>query len=202
MAQCHVKKTGFSAVDTLVSTPSLSQSTASFAATFTASNTNTVMESCIPGNKPAKSFVDMVLSATSSPISVTMPPSSPAAAIIRHSNDATNKVGQADVPVCTSLSPLAQVWIPTSNTIVRNLDLLYPPGINSAGIEFEVSDDAWVALQSEYKSSQEFELPAEAIPDLLKTARLVDNKVALPNGTVFLDKVLPKSAFNTVEDTI
>ena len=168
-----------------MSTPSLSQSTASFAATFTAFNTNAVIESCIPGNKP---------------ISVTMPPSSPAAAIIRHSNDATNKVGQADVPVCTSLSPLAQVWIPTSNTIVRNLDLLYP-GINSAGIEFEVSDDAWVALQSEYKSSQEFELPAEAIPELLKTARLVDNKVALPNGTVFLDKVLPKSAFNTVEDT-
>ena len=68
----------------------------------------------------------------------------------------TKKVSPANVPVDTSvvsmsLSPLAQVWIPTSNTIVRNLDLLYPPGVNFAGIEFEVSDDAWVALQSEYK---------------------------------------------------
>ena len=91
MAQCHVKKTGFSAVDTLVSTPSLSQLIASSTATVTASNTNAGIVSCVPGNKPSKSFVDMILSAASSPISVTMPPSSTAVATICHSDDANKK---------------------------------------------------------------------------------------------------------------
>ena len=103
--------------------------------------------------------------------------------------------------VSKSLSPLATVWVPTINTQVRNLDVLYPPGKNSEGICFEISDEAWITLELGDTNLQEFDLPDEAPYDLEKSTRLVDNEVVLPNGSVFLDKILPASGSNPVEDS-
>ena len=65
-----------------------------------------------------------------------------------------------------SLSPHAENWIPTANTKVKNLDLLYPPGRNPAGIDYKISDEAWVELvELSEKSSQDFDLPVDAKPD-------------------------------------
>ena len=57
---------------------------------------------------------------------------------------------------------------------------LYPPGKNTDGIEYEISDDAWVAISLGGKAVQEFELPSEAEPDLEKVEALPDIKIALP----------------------
>ena len=96
--------------------------------------------------------------------------------------------------VSNDLSPFAQVWVPTSRTVVKNFDLLYPAGINADGIQYEISDDAWVELELGEKSSQNCELPGEASADLQKDSKLIDKKILLPNGSFFIDKTLPPSA--------
>ena len=104
--------------------------------------------------------------------------------------------------VSSTLSSSAKVWIPTSSTKVKNLDLLYPVGKNSDGVEYELSDEAFMALEFGEKSSCEFELPVPAKPDLDKVSKLFDNKVALPNGSTFVDKILPPSAHIVQEDEV
>ena len=98
------------------------------------------------------------------------------------------------------LSPHAQIWIPSETTKVLNLDVLYPPGRNLEGIEYKLSDEAYVALELGEKVSQDFELPGEALPDLENSVKLPDLKLALPNGSCFVDKILPPSATATTED--
>ena len=220
-AECPVK-TGPFTVDYLVSYPSSLQSPATFSSAGTTST-------YAPDHDPATALVDMVLSATSQPSTnhvssptstvnstVTVAPvgfSKPHPAPVLHlvkqdaidvqvSDDPVKEPIESSSSVSQNLSPYAKVWVPTSNTIVKNLDVLYPAGKNSEGIEFEVSDEAWVALELGGKSSEDFELPGEATPDLNKTTQLFDHKVALPNGSHFVDKVLPQSAFTTQEDNI
>ena len=96
--------------------------------------------------------------------------------------------------VSNVLSPSAQVWVPTCRTVVKNFDLLYPAGENSDGIQYEISDDAWVELELGEKSPHNCELPGEASADLKKDTKLIDKKILLPNGSFFMDKTLPPSA--------
>lgn len=104
--------------------------------------------------------------------------------------------------VSSNLNSCAKVWIPTSNIQARNLDTLYPVGKNSDGVEYQLSDEAFMALEFGEKSSREFELPVPATPDLEKVSKLYDNKVTLPNGSTFVDKILPHPAHITTEDEV
>ena len=116
-------------------------------------------------------------------------------------DDPNVKMTLDSVSVSTVFSPFAKVWVPTSNTIVKNLDILYPPGKNTKGVEFDISDDAWVALELGHISSSDFELPADAAYDIPKNTRLAERKVALPNGSNFLDKILPHLPVEVVENS-
>ena len=154
---------------------------------------------------PAKAMVDMILSATSLLPPSRVPPTVQDCvvdAVVPRSSqqdDPNVKMTLDSVSVSTVLSPFAKVWVPTSNTIVKNLDILYPPGKNTKGVEFDISDDAWVALELGNKSSFDFELPADAAYDIPKNTRLLESKVALPNGSIFLDKILPQLPVEVVE---
>ena len=174
---------------------------------------------------PAKAFVDVVLSATrfpvpnqvSSPSSTTedsqdsvravpactsrqQTPGSDQAPFYSTVQDPGLGTGYSSNMVSSVLSPSAKVWVPTSNTLVKNLDILYPAGKNSEGTEYRLSDDAWVALELGEKSSQDFELPGVAAPDLEKVTKLYDNKISLPNGSSFIEKILPQTTTNTLEN--
>ena len=123
-------------------------------------------------------------------------------------NDPQKDVGVLDI--CTIeednntqvsvLSPDAPVWLPALGA--SNPSILYPPGKNSVGAEFKISDDAWVAIEFGEKTSKHFELPGAAVPDLEKVNKLFENKVTLPNGSCFLDKILPQAATNLCEDEL
>ena len=106
----------------------------------------------------------------------------------------------ADSKVSSWLSPHANVWIPTSNTRVKNLDILYPTGKNNEGKVYKISDDAWMALEFGEKSSQDYDIPGVAKPDFGNDIKLLDNKITLPNGTFFMDKILPPPATVTLEN--
>ena len=205
-------KTGNFPTDSLVSPTSQLQLPATF------SNVENSSQAMFPD--PAKAFVDMVISATShltpNPLqdsSSSSTKADPGLSSSRQTKSQAPATTIVEAPVVTKglhtsslvssgLSPFAQVWVPTSNTIVHNLDILYPPGKNSEGREFQISDDAWVALELGEKSSQDFELPADVAPDLDKVTRLHDHKIVLPNGSCFIEKVLPQNATITQEDEI
>ena len=201
MAQCHVKS-GFSAVDNLVSNPRSQH----FSATVT-SVPLVPTHTPVSNRDPAKAMVDMILSATSLMPPSRVPPSvqdgvhDAAVPCVSHKDDPNVKTSVDIVPVSTVLTPFAKVWVPTSNTVVKNLDILYPPGKNTKGVEFEISDDAWVALELGNISSSDFELPADAAYDIPKNTRLAESKVALPNGSNFLDKILPHLPVEVVENS-
>ena len=161
---------------------------------------------------PVQVFEDIFLTATKIPVSsattssgvvsssqtpIKIPCSSPSSL---RSSDAVSAVVSSSLS--QSLSPNAKNWIPTANTKVINLDLLYPPGKNPEGIEYKISDEAWVALELGEKSSQDFDLPGDAKPDLDNEIKLFDNKFALPNGSFFVDKILPPSSIITREDKV
>ena len=106
-------------------------------------------------------------------------------------------IGSSSFSQVSDLSPDAPAWLPAHGA---SIPLLYPPGKNSAGADFKISDDAWVALEYGEKSSQTYELPGDAVPDLEKVNKLFENKVTLPNGSCFLDKILPKATATLRED--
>ena len=109
-------------------------------------------------------------------------------------------VGSDALTQVSNLSPDAPGWLPPRST--TNPVVLYPPGKNSAGAEYKISDDAWIALEFGEKSSQTYELPVEAVPDLKEVNKLVENKVTLPNGSSFLDKILPQAVTSLCEDEL
>ena len=109
----------------------------------------------------------------------------------------------AHVHVAGTLLPAQEVmeaepWFPAGYEPKQAT--LYPPGKNSLGIEYEISDDAWVAIGLGDMTAQEFELPSEADPDLEKVEALPNIKILLPNGSVFIDKLLPGSSAKFIEN--
>ena len=70
----------------------------------------------------------------------------------------------------------------------------YPPGIASDGVEWSVSDAAWMALQYGKEDVCPFSPQAIVEPDIADTKILKALKVKLPNGGIFDDKVLPAPA--------
>ena len=100
--------------------------------------------------------------------------------------------------VSSDLSPNASTWLPATPS--KNIDILYPPGRNMKGVEYRVTDDAWIAVEFGEKSTNSFELPGDAQPDLEKVSKLFNNEVILPNGSSFIDKILPQSASHLHED--
>ena len=109
----------------------------------------------------------------------------------------------AHVHVAGTLLPAQEVmeaepWFPAGYEPKQAT--LYPPGKNSLGIEYEISDDAWVAIGLGDMTAQEFELPSEADPDLEKVEALPNIKISLPNGSVLIDKLLPGSSAKFIEN--
>ena len=83
---------------------------------------------------------------------------------------------------------------------MKELDILYPAGENAEGVDFVLSEDACNELEFGSQDSCDFDLPGEASPDLSKTTRLVDLHILLPDGSKFMDKILPEKSFSTKED--
>ena len=90
-----------------------------------------------------------------------------------------------------ALSPLAREWTPATPVDAASVHQLYPPGQNKEGVDYSVSDEAWVALKYGNHENNEFEIPADATPDLDDTAHLKTNFVRLTSGKSFEDKFLP-----------
>ena len=99
----------------------------------------------------ATKLADSSATKTSGVVSSQVSCSSPSSSRSFHSVSAV-----VSTSLSQSLSPHAENWIPTANTKVKNLDLLYPPGRNPAGIDYKISDEAWVELELGEKSSQDF----------------------------------------------
>ena len=93
----------------------------------------------------------------------------------------------------------AEPWFPVGYTEPQQATL-YPPGKNSIGVEYEVSDDAWIAVSIGDKSDQEFEMASEARIDLEKVETLPDLILTLPSGSSFVDKVLPDTTSKFLEN--
>ena len=170
----------------------------------------------------AEALINLVLSATNSPDATTYPSFTPelstkqapaVSSMVQtlESSSSTTSLGDwfpdvnpdntiTENRVSSDLSPYAHVWVPTSRTKVRNLDILYPPGKNSEGKGYTISDEAWVALEFGDKTSKEFELPGVAKPDLENIFELPEAKVSLSDDSIFVDRILPPSFTNTHED--
>ena len=101
----------------------------------------------------------------------------------------SNSISAAPSSSCTALSPLTPAWNPQP---ASNCGQLYPPGRNSEGLEYSVSDEAWVALEFGSCKDEEFDVPADAVPDLEQNVFLKSNKILLKSGKCFVDKILPR----------
>ena len=173
---------------------------------------HSVSNSSLVEHDPANTFVDMVLSSSRLPIPLprsSLSPASETSVIPTEDFSAdtvqtpvANQEPSEDVhsSVSDALSPFAKVWVPTSNTLVKDPEILYPAGKNAEGVHFVLSEDAWAELEFGSKDSCDFDLPGEASPDLSKTTRLVDQPISLPDGSYFVDKILPENSFSTKED--
>ena len=67
----------------------------------------------------------------------------------------------------------------------------YPPGYAKDGVEWSVSDTAWMALEYGREDALSFEPDNRAKPDLENTRNLKTIEVKLSNGGIFEDKLLP-----------
>ena len=85
------------------------------------------------------------------PVTVVPPPNALPSPVHENApvpDESQKVVGVLDI--CTiednnTLSPDAPVWLPALGA--SNSSHLYPPGKNSAGAEYKISDDAWVAIE-------------------------------------------------------
>ena len=110
-------------------------------------------------------------------------------------------MAQLPTPVISVLSPHASEWSSTPSAVTDNLQQLYPPGQNQEGVDYTVSDEAWVALKFGNHANNEFEIPADATPDLLETAHLKVNNVKLKSGKSFEDKFLPPNSSKPIQNS-
>ena len=98
------------------------------------------------------------------------------------------------LPLPATLSPFAPAW----NPIFQPQSQLYPVGKNSVGEEYCLSDEAWMALEYGRHADSNFDIPADAAPDLDKNIRLKSNPVKLMSGKFFEDKILPSNSSQVI----
>ena len=90
----------------------------------------------------------------------------------------------------TLLSASADIFLPAIT--LPPLDIRpYPPGLTGNGLEWSVSDSAWMALEYGKEDSAICQLKSSAEPDLKNIQNLKSLEVKLHNGIIFKDKVLP-----------
>ena len=88
------------------------------------------------------------------------------------------------------LSPSAEVFLPSVMAPLPD-NRPYPPGLTEVGVEWSISDSAWMALEYGKVDMFAFQPESAAVPDLKETKNLKTLEVRLPNAGVFDDKTLP-----------
>ena len=88
----------------------------------------------------------------------------------------------------SNLSCSASEWLPST---IPPVSKPYPPNCNKYGVEWSVSDDAWMAIQYGNEDTAVVATNVSAKPDIDKITKLKPIEILLPASAVFDDKVLP-----------